>query len=174
MEWKRMIYQGKDLGDYYLISDEGNIKNAKTGKIRKLSKVGTGYTGCTLSLGSRKNKKVIRVHKAVAETFISNPDNKPEVNHIDGNKDNNVVSNLEWVTSKENTAHAIKNKLRNEAYGERAGASKLTQEQVSWIRSVYIPRDKIYGSRAIGRKLGIDHTTILSAIKRETWNKTRV
>lgn len=57
--------------------------------------------------------KCTRVHRLVAETFIPNPDNLPQINHIDGNKENNSVSNLEWVTALENTSHAWKNGLCN-------------------------------------------------------------
>lgn len=66
----------------------------------------TGYFLVTLcNKGVCKNQFI---HRLLAQAFISNPENKPQVNHIDGNKQNNDLSNLEWVTAKENTHHAIK------------------------------------------------------------------
>ena len=67
---------------------------------------GIGY----IKVGLTKNTKQLNmyVHRLVALAFIPNPRNKPEVNHIDGNKNNNRVTNLEWLTSRENTAHADK------------------------------------------------------------------
>lgn len=88
----------------YEISDVGVVRNKKTQRIIKAKDNGWGY------LLTRLNKdgvrKGIAVHRLVAMTFISNPNKKPEVNHKDGNKLNNSVSNLEWVTRSENIKHA--------------------------------------------------------------------
>jgi hypothetical protein len=117
--WKRLIYQGKDYGDLYLVSNTGEIKGVKTGKIRKKNVNHEGYYFVACSLGSRDNKITFKVHKAVAETFIDNIDNYPVVNHIDGNKLNNNVENLEWVTYRENTLHVIKTNLINNDHSKR-------------------------------------------------------
>jgi hypothetical protein len=105
--WKRMIYHRKDLGDYYLVSNTGEIKGVKTGKIRKKNITNKGYYYVSISLGSKEDKPCIRVHRAVAETFLNNENNYPTVNHKDGNKLNNHVDNLEWCTYKENSTHAV-------------------------------------------------------------------
>ncbi len=71
-----------------------------------------GYSIVYLSI-NHSTKKTITIHKLVAIHFIPNIENKPQVNHIDGNKQNNNVNNLEWVTNKENMKHAIDNGLYN-------------------------------------------------------------
>lgn len=109
--WKRMIYHGKDLGDYYLVSNTGEIKGVKTGKIRKKNINHEGYYFVCISLGSRTNKPLIKVHRAVAETFLENTNNLPIINHKDGNKLNNDVNNLEFCTQQYNVQHAIENNL---------------------------------------------------------------
>ena len=105
--WKRMIYHGKDLGDYYLVSNTGEIKGVKTGKIRKKNITNRGYYYVSISLGSKEDKPSIKIHRAVAETFLNNANNYPTVNHKDGNKLNNHVYNLEWCTYKDNSVHAV-------------------------------------------------------------------
>lgn len=109
--WKRMIYHGKDLGDYYLVSNTGEIKGIKTGKIRKKNINHEGYYFVCVSLGSRDDKSCIKVHRAVAETFLDNAKNYPVINHKDGNKLNNNVENLEFCTNQYNTQHAVDNNL---------------------------------------------------------------
>lgn len=79
--------------------------------IKKQTLMNKGYFVVTMSTDD--NSKRCLVHRLVALAFIPNPENKPQVNHIDGNKQNNCVSNLEWVTDKENMTHASKNGLLN-------------------------------------------------------------
>lgn len=88
----------------YSISDMGEVRNDKTNKLLSQS-IQQGYHHVTLNINGQQKRK--RVHRLVAETFLDNPDNKPYVNHIDGNRENNCVNNLEWVTPTENTQHAV-------------------------------------------------------------------
>lgn len=111
--WKRMIYHGKDLGNYYLVSNTGEIKGVKTGKIRKKNINHEGYYFVCVSLGSREDKPCIKIHRAVAETFLINENNYPIINHKDGNKLNNSVNNLEFCTHQQNVQHAVENNLIN-------------------------------------------------------------
>lgn len=107
-EWKNC----KSHSDY-MVSSFGRLKNAKTGKILKIHNNGRGYAVYT-SRGKR-----IRIHREVAENFVPNPALEPVVNHKDGNKQNNVHYNLEWVSFSENTSHAWSNGLIK----SRAGSS---------------------------------------------------
>ena len=96
----------------YAVSNTGKIKNIKTGKLLKLFENKSGYL--TVSLCQNRKQATFRVHRLVALMFIDNPDCKKEVNHKDGNKKNNNINNLEWMTHKENDAHARKNGLKHE------------------------------------------------------------
>lgn len=109
--WKRMIYHGKDFGDFYLVSNTGEIKGVKTGKIRKKNINHEGYYFVGISVGSREDKPCIKVHRAIAETFLVNKEDYPVINHIDGNKLNNNICNLEFCTYSDNSIHAYKNGL---------------------------------------------------------------
>ena len=100
----------------YIVSSTGRVRREHSTE-DKIPRERNGYLSVDLySDGERKTK---RVHRLVAETFLPNPDNKPEVNHIDGNKYNNDVSNLEWVSAKENCRHAWDNGLMKPSYGMR-------------------------------------------------------
>jgi len=97
--------------DKYIVSDDGRVYNAETHEeISQWDHTGKGgvvYKRVTLRNAGRKWNA--RVHRLVALAFIPNPQNKPEVNHIDHNPFNNHVSNLEWVTPQENIRHQLRN-----------------------------------------------------------------
>lgn len=95
----------------YYVNEFGIIKNSKTGKEYSGKIDNRGYLRVDISINGKR--KVVFPHRIVAETFIPNPDNLPEVNHKDGDKTNDYVENLEWVTAKENTTHAVKTGLIN-------------------------------------------------------------
>lgn len=107
-----------------------------------------------------------KIHRLVAEAFIENQENKPYVNHIDGCKTNNSVSNLEWCTPKENTRHAIDTGLFDvkKLTLSNKKRSKLKLPDIAHIRCNFKKNDRSFGSRALARKFGVSHSTVLKAV----------
>lgn len=99
----------KGFEEYYSITEDGKIFSKRRQRFLKLSLKKNGYVYIELNVAGNVYYK--RVHRLVAETYIPNPDNKPMVNHKDGNKSNNYYTNLEWVSGSENNIHAIENGL---------------------------------------------------------------
>lgn len=164
---------------YYEISNLGRVKslsrlswNGKVfftlkEKILRPRKDGIGY--CKVSLYEDHHYIDKKIHCLVAIYFIPNPENKPEVNHIDGNKLNNCVENLEWVTPKENIRHAHIMGLMhsNVLKGENHYFSKLTEKQVLQIRELYIP--KVMSAGKLAKLFNISKSTIKDILKRRSW-----
>jgi len=98
----------------YEVSNLGNIRSTyfrvKRNKKLYQDKI---YPRLILQIKASGKTKALKVHRVVAQAFIPNPENKPCVNHIDNNSSNNSVSNLEWCTLKENTAHCVKSGRHN-------------------------------------------------------------
>jgi hypothetical protein len=112
----------------FKISNFGNVKNKKD-KITKKHDT-KGY--CVSAIKGR----AYLIHRLVGQYFIDNPDNKPQINHKDGNKKNNIVTNLEWVTCKENMRHRIDSGIYNNA-GENHPFAKLSEKDVKHIRFLF-------------------------------------
>lgn len=145
--YKPLVYAGVTY-DQFLIDTDGNILNIKTNKIYKKSfRKRNGYLYAYLSLGKRGKVKAIRIHKAVAETFIPNPLKLEFVNHIDEDKTNCNVSNLEWVTPKENTNKHLE---LNPASNNR----KLSKEDVEEILQSTL------SERKLAKKFNVSKTAI--------------
>lgn len=112
--WKPIV----DYEEYYEVSNLGRVKRIKAGMGARASKILKQYLGSDgymrIGLTVNNKEKYFFVHRLVATAFIPNLENKPQVNHIDGNKLNNSVSNLEWVTAQENIDHAWRTGLLSE------------------------------------------------------------
>lgn len=167
--------QNKDLEGYegiYSMDKDGNIFSPK-GK-RKPILHETGYYVITLSI--RGKSKTYRYHRLVAETWIPNPENKPFVNHKDGNKLNFHPENLEWTTEKENSEHAVLTGLFN-VKGVNNPACRFTESDVSdWyflITQGVMIKDiaKSYGCgrNAVKRLLNIYYAEYLPEYKGRTF-----
>lgn len=157
----------KGFEDYYLVSPIGTVYSIRRKRLLSpFQSLKDGYIQFEFNVNGTATKHL--AHRLVAEAYIPNPNNFPCVNHKDGNKQNNEVSNLEWCTYKQNMEHASEHGLLK-TIGSKNPASKLTEEDVKYIKSVYKKGDLEYGSSALGRKFGVDHKAIWAIVNGVTW-----
>jgi hypothetical protein len=180
--WKDII----GYETFYQVSNFGNVRSLdrivnkpngtfylRKGKICKQSKSNLGYMTVGFTVNNVKINKY--VHRLVAETFIINTLNKLQVNHIDCNKENNSVNNLEWCTNSENHIHASKNGLNKlhlyrVAYsGEQNTNSLLKEKQVLEIRQKYIPYK--YSAKKLSKEYNVSESCITHILNNTSWKE---
>jgi hypothetical protein len=142
----------KDIEGYegiYHVSNLGRVKRVATNRVLQPYRNKAGYL--LVYLCKNGKRKTHRIHRLVAQSFIPNPENKPEVNHLDENKINNMVSNLEWSTRKENCNYGT----RNERLSIPIIATKLKTGESR----------EFYGTNECARKLVLNNAHITSVLK---------
>lgn len=155
----------------YFVRDDGKIfstKNIGRGKYHQELTQHLRYDGYPIvTLGTNKKRVQRTVHRIIAETFIPNPLNLPEVDHIDNDKTNNRVENLRWISSFDNKSRIpfeARSKCRT---GSKNGNSKLDEEKVKDIRRLYNTGE--YSITQLSKIYSCGWTTISHIIKNETW-----
>ena len=166
MEERIIELKGMD----YTVREDGKIfgnhtcGRGKAGKELKQRLNSDGYWCVTVGVKSKRT--VMRVHRIVALAFIDNPLNLPEVDHIDNDKTNNHVSNLQWISSKDNKRKIPFERRSVCRQGEKNGRATFTDNEVLEIRALYETGMMV---SEIARKYDRPHSTILNIVHRNTW-----
>lgn len=158
--WKKVLWYTGETTDYS-VSSTGIVRNDKTGKILKTN-FSKGYERLNLSYHGKF--KQYFVHRLVAMAFIPNPDNKPEVNHINGVKSCNHIFNLEWVDRSENQQHAIQYGLRN---NKKINRKKLTYDQV--VNICKLLEENVCNQMEIARIIGCSRQVVGSILRHKIY-----
>lgn len=147
------------LEKFFRITDDGMVLSKTTDKIMSTVMNPSGYEQfwTNKTEGQTNRGQSICVHRLVAKAFVPNSDDKPQINHLDGDKNNNHYSNLEWCTGSENMKHAVVTGLMATRKGPDAPSAKLTANEVREIRSL-INTD--IQQKAIAEKYGVSSVTI--------------
>ncbi len=165
------IIHGYD--NLYCVNQYGKVISPsyvdKSGKLRKqkeLSVVKRGKGYCCVGLMKNGKQEHISLHRLVAEAFIPNPLELPQVNHKDGNKENNHVSNLEWCTNQENIIHAFKKGLKIPTchVGEKNTKAKLNDNIIRYIRN------SNESAKELSNRFGVSKSAIYKVREAVRWS----
>jgi hypothetical protein len=166
--WKDVIDYGGVYIGIYQISNFCRLKRIMhrknpTNKLIKSCFSEDGYICVTLIKNGKT--KFTGLHRLVASAFIPNPENKPQVNHKDGNKHNNSIDNLEWSTISENIQHAFDTGLNEVKKGEKHYRTKLTEKDVLEIRKIGASISAV----KLGLMYGLNNQAIYKILNKQTW-----
>lgn len=152
----------------YFISNNGVVYSDKYTERKILSPRANKRGYLYVNLCNNGKYKSISIHRLVAQAFIPNTENKPEVNHINGIKTDNRVENLEWVTKSENIQHAFDNNLNkpHDAKGSKNGFSKLKENQVVEIKTKLINKISV---NEIYKQYGVSYECIRNIKRCLSW-----
>lgn len=161
----------------YEVSSLGRVKKLPCGKgfnsVERIKTLVTSKDGYLMlnwkTLDGKQHSKPI--HRIVAEAFIPNPEQKDTVNHIDGDKTNNNVDNLEWATRREQLTHAYAHALRVSHKGSENCNSKLSQDDVMFIRTYTVKRSRTHGIPSMAKKFGVSYETIYNVLSGKTYKE---
>lgn len=160
--WSNLIYNGIVYSDF-LINKNGEVKNTKTNHVYKNYVHSSGYVVLTLPMGKRGKVKTIRLHKALAETFIPNPNNYKVVHHKDEDKSNYSLNNLEWTTNKLNTTYHLQELHKDTTFFNNR---KLTKQDINFIKN---NKGKISYSK-LAELFNVSKTTIVNVMNDKLYN----
>lgn len=149
---KLLKEKGFDIKPFhqYYVSSCGKVFGC-TGEEMKQTVTNRGYKRITLSIDGKEERW--SVHRLVALLFVLNPEQKPQVNHIDGNKENNDASNLEWCTSSENNKHAFRTGLKKNLVKGKYGKDHIASKPI-----VCVETGRVYNcQREVAEELGEDY-----------------
>lgn len=159
-EWKSVELGGMT----YRVSSHGNVESVR-GRITPRSDK-DGYL--VITVGKLKCRRVVKVHRLVAQLFIPNPNNLPEVNHVDRDRKNPKVTNLEWVTHKGNIDHSVKQGSYGKIQqGVNNNKAKLSEEDVEDIRMLF--DNGIMTQKELAEAYEVGWSTIHNIVFRMTW-----
>lgn len=160
-EWRPIPIQGYPN---YLISNYGRVYTKNYHRLMRLALRKKGYLKAQMT--SNDVQRAYFIHRLVALAFIPNPNNYPQVNHIDSNPANNHVSNLEWCTNKMNSDHCSQMGRRKPCEGEKNGSCLLTEKKVLKIREKF---KRGFTRRMLGDEFGVSPATVKDIVLRRSW-----